>query len=160
MLVLELFTILGFGAIAFQDLKERMVSWVLFPMVAILLATMHLYHHMWDYFIFFSLTNILIVTGVLTILFLYIRLIRGKRFLNTSFGLGDILFMYAFALGFPTVTFLVLFAGSIFFSLLGFVIITYFSRTNTVPLAGLMGLFLAAIMVLRLFTNQFSLYLI
>lgn len=160
MLLLEVVTILGFGAIAFQDLRERLVHWVLFPIIGILLAALHLQHTKFEFFLFFSFFNVLLITGILLILWLYTKYIKKKGFINTSFGLGDVLFLYAFALGFPTVTFILLFACSLCFSLLAFVILNYFDHKGTVPLAGLMGIFLGAIFLWNVFTHQFSLYLV
>jgi hypothetical protein len=158
--MLELAAILGFGTIAFQDLKERMVHWVLFPIMGLLLAALQLQHISWEFVLFFGLANTALVSGVLLLLFLYTKYIGKKKFLNHSFGLGDVLFMYAFALGFPMVTFIVLFSCSLCFSLLGFVVLNYFVKTETVPLAGFMGIFLGMVLLWNLFTDAFTLYLI
>lgn len=159
-MILQLFTIVGFAIIAFQDLKERMVHWILFPVLGILLGWTHFRNTDGNFFWFSLGFNLVIVTALITILWLYTKLIRRKGFLNTSFGLGDILFLYAFALGFPPLSFIVLLAASICFSLLAFVILNYFNKEETVPLAGLMGIFLGVILILNLFTSSFSPYLI
>jgi len=82
------------------------------------------------------------------------------EFLNVSFGLGDLLFFYALAFGFPTVTFLVLFVLSILFSLFVFALLKTKKGTETVPLAGLMGLFLTGVLLVSFFPNAPSLYLL
>lgn len=102
--------------------------------------------------------NIFMVSSILGILFLYTKFIRGMEFLNVSFGLGDVLFFYAFAMGFPTITFLILFVCSIIFSLT----ITFFRgkeyNVNGVPLAGLMSLFLIVIFSFGFIPSMPSLY--
>jgi len=158
-LILQLFTILGFTLIAFQDLKERMVHWILFPIVGVLLAHTHFRNTDINFFLFSIGINLLTISALLTILWAYTKFIKKNKFLNTSFGLGDVLFLYAFALGFPPLSFIVLLASSICFSLLAFVILNYFKKEETVPLAGFMGIFLGTILILNLLTNSFSLYL-
>lgn len=159
-LILQLLTVLGFGIIAFQDVKERMVHWVLFPICGTLLALLHWENSSLEFFLFSVASNFFVVSVLLLLLWMYTRLLRKTRFLNTSFGLGDILFLYAFSLGFPPMTFIVLLACSICFSLLAFIILNYFKREETVPLAGFMGIFLMFILVTNVFTTGFSLYLI
>ncbi len=158
MWIFQLAACLSFGAIAVQDIRERMVQWMLFPLAGIFLALAHLQHTTLLLFLISCGANILLVTAVLLLLWGYTRYFRKKRFLNTSFGLGDILFFYAFALGFPTLTFTILFAAAIVFSLLAFVILRYLKESETVPLAGFMGIFLMVTFLLQLFTPGISLY--
>lgn len=85
-------------------------------------------------------------------------MIRGMKFLNVSFGLGDILFFYAFALGFPTATFLILFVSSILFSLMVSLIQKKKKTESGIPLAGLMSLFLVFAFSIEFLPNLPSLY--
>lgn len=145
--------------ITFQDLKERMVYWVLFPILGALLGVLYIHHSTMGHFYTFSLMNIVLVTTIVSILYLYTRFIARMRFLNVSFGLGDLLFFYALALGFPTYTFIILFVSAILFSLLVFLISKSNNEMKTIPLAGLMGLFLIGVVLLSFFPNSPSLYL-
>ncbi|MFC4221155.1 hypothetical protein [Flagellimonas marina] len=160
MLVLELLAMAGCSVIAFQDFRERAVLWICFPIVALLLAGIHMAHVGMELFTFFALGNVILVSCVLLTLFLVTRYFFKKRFLDVSFGLGDMLFMYAFALGFPTMTFILLFVGSIFFSLISFTLLRSVKKMETVPLAGLMGVYLIAIFLLDQFPFSPSLYII
>lgn len=146
--------------IAYQDLRERAVSWVLFPLVGVLLAYLYLNNTSLGQYSVFVLTNILLVSMMLLILFLYTKHIAKMKFLNVSFGLGDLLFFYAFALGFPTVTFIVLFVGSILFSLTIFLLSKSKQKLDTIPLAGLMGFFLIGVILASFIPNVPSLYLL
>mgnify|MGYP006910662882 CR=1 FL=1 len=148
------------SAIAYQDLKEREVVWILFPVLALLLSALHIFNTQWHQFLLFSLTNILLVSGVLLLLFLYTKHLTRKKFINTSFGLGDLLLFYAFSLGFPTVTFVLLFVGAILFSLMVFVLFKTRYNPNTVPLAGLMGIFIITVFIVSFLPNIPSLYII
>lgn len=159
-LVLKILVILGCTLIAFQDFKERAVTWTLFPIVGILMVTMYLVTVDFAQVYPFVLTNLFIVSLIVLLLWAYTRYISKMEFLNVSFGLGDLLFFYAFAIGFPTITFLILFVAAIVFSLVVFL----FAKTNdndeTIPLAGLMSTFLGVILMVSFFPESPSLYLL
>ncbi len=141
--VLKLLLISGLGAIAWQDFRERQVLWFLFPIIALLFAALHyLLAVDWRVFLNQLAINWVLVSCIVSILFIYTKLITKKRFLDHSMGLGDVLFLFAFATGFPTISFVVLLVCSILFSLLAFVIFKRRMESDTVPLAGFMGLFL------------------
>lgn len=160
MLLLQLFTMTGFAVVAFQDFKERAITWILLPILGILLASLHIWHVGIEFFWFFALANILLISCVLLVLWLCTKYLFKKAFLDVSFGLGDMLFFYAFALGFPTFTFIILFVSAIGFSLIAFTILRIFRKTDSVPLAGLMALYLIGVVLFSFFPNSPSLYLI
>lgn len=160
MLALQLFTMITCGIIAVQDFQERKVLWICFPIAAILLATLHLNHVGFLPFLYATLTNIFLVSCVLLLLWLVTKFILKKGFLNVSFGLGDMLFMYAFAMGFPSITFTLLFVASIGFSLMAFTLMKILGNMETVPMAGLMGIFLIATILMEHLPSSPSLYLL
>jgi hypothetical protein len=121
---------------------------------------MHWHNRGWNQFIDGAIWNLVVVSAIIGILFLYTRFISRKKFLNHSFGLGDLLFFYAFSLGFPTFTFILLFSTSILFTALIFIFYRSQRPLATVPLAGLMSLFLVLTLLLSLFSFTPSLYLI
>tara|TARA_R110000782_G_scaffold160725_1_gene252819 strand:+ start:1323 stop:1808 length:486 start_codon:yes stop_codon:yes gene_type:complete len=143
--IIKIALILVLGLIAFQDIRDQKVNWILFPITAILLFTIYQNNTTINLSYTYLAMNILMVTSILGILFIYTKYIRGMEFLNVSFGLGDVLFFYAFALGFPTLTFLILFVCSIVFSLIITLFKTKEYNTTGIPLAGLMSLFLIVI---------------
>lgn len=145
---------------AIQDFRERAVSWILFPLLAGALSILHFESSAPEQFLVFIISNILLVSAIVLILFLYTRVILHKAFLNTSFGLGDLLFFYAFALGFPTFTFILLFVGAVLFSLLAFLVTKLSGDSKLVPLAGFMSLFLIAVILASLLPQTPSLYLL
>nr|WP_286943708.1 hypothetical protein [Allomuricauda sp.] len=83
-----------------------------------------------------------------------------QKFLNHAFGLGDVLFLCAFAMGFPTVTFIILLVFSLLFSLIVCSVLKLFFELDTVPLAGLMGVFLIVTLLLSFHPDFPSLYII
>lgn len=150
---------MGLGLVVYQDVRERMVHWVLFPILA--MAMGYLYSerigtHQYALMVF---ANLLLVTSILSILYLYTKYLRGKEFLNVSFGLGDLLFFLAFALGFPTITFLILFTSSILFSLSIFLAMKKINGEKNAPLAGLMSFFLIMIYMISFLPSSPSLYI-
>ncbi len=157
-LLLKIATIICCAVIALQDFRERAVQWVLFPLLALTMTWLYLENAPYDQYLMFVFVNVLVVTVILLILYLYTKHIARMKFLNVSFGLGDLLFFYAFALGFPTLTFIILFVGSIFFSLMVFWFSLRRQNKDTIPLAGLMGLFLIGIHLASFVPNLPSLY--
>lgn len=158
MILLQILLIASFGLIAFQDFKERAVVWFLFPIAAILLAAICLLHISWQQYAILVFTNGILVSCILLILFIYTKYIARKAFINVSFGMGDLLFFYALAIGFPTITFIVLFAGSIIFSAIAHTFAM--KKQNTVPLAGLMSIFLIGVVLFSFVPNTPSLFII
>jgi len=148
------------AVIAFQDFKERMVSWILFPITGVLLALLYIWNTSFEQFYPFVFTNMLLISVIVLVLFLYTTYIARMKFLNVSFGLGDLLFFYAFALGFPTLTFLILFVGSVLFALAVFMLSKTKQDDESVPLAGLMGFFLIVVLLASFFPNAPSLYML
>lgn len=139
------------GIIVFQDFKERQVLWFLFPLTAFLLGALHVVQvGDWNLFAYHCILNGTVVTGMITLVWLYTTAIAKKEFLGHSIGLGDLLFFYALALGFPTLSFIVLFTGALLFSLLAYLIIKNRLPIKTVPLAGLMSLFVIAVLCCHL----------
>ena len=155
----QIIVLLVLGLIAYQDVRERMVHWILFPALA--LAMGYLYSerigiHQYALLVF---ANLLLVTSIISILYLYTKYLRGMEFLNVSFGLGDLLFFLAFALGFPTLTFLVLFTSSIIFSLSIFLVMKKINIEKNAPLAGLMSFYLIIVYMISFLPSTPSLYI-
>lgn len=144
--------------ITYQDFKWRAVIWVLFPILASLLSYLNFIHQGTQFFGVSSLTNLILVTIILGILYLYTRLILKKPFYNISLGLGDILLFYVLALSFPTVTFIVIFTSSTIFALLFFLVINRKKNHTTVPLAGLMSLYLIGVFFFDIILSPYQLY--
>tara|TARA_R110002050_G_scaffold215801_1_gene351943 strand:- start:524 stop:985 length:462 start_codon:yes stop_codon:yes gene_type:complete len=151
--------LLVLGLIAYQDVRERMVHWILFPALA--LAMGYLFSerigiHQYALLVF---ANLLLVSSIISILYLYTKYLRGMEFLDVSFGLGDLLFFLAFALGFPTLTFLILFTSSILFSLSIFLGMKKINGEKNAPLAGLMSFYLIIVYMISFLPSTPSLYI-
>lgn len=145
MIWLNCILILCLSVIAYQDFKSKTVSWILFPILAIVGGIAHKHHATWIAFGISIGINLALVALVVLVLFLYAKYKINKPFLEAVFGLGDVLMLLAFAFLFPTLSFLNFFVFSLLFSLIISLFLRFNRGTSTVPLAGLIGLFLIAV---------------
>ncbi len=160
MLLLKIIIISVLIIIMYQDLKDREVTWFIFPILIGLLGLLHYHHTQRINFLYAILINAGILVVIMGLLYLY-TLIKIKRpFFEEVFGVGDLLFFVALAIGFPTMTFIVLFVFSLIFSLLVWLMIKKKAKHNTVPLAGYMSVFLTMTFIMQWITNTLALYLI
>jgi len=148
------------GIMGYQDFKTRAVYWFLFPILAICLGTLHYFDTEKEVFLLNIGFGLTIITAIVIILYLYTQYISKKKFLNYSIGLGDLLLFYVFAIAFPPYTFIVLFSSSIIFSFLSFLFFKNKVFKETIPLAGLMSIFLGLVIGYSLLYNNPSLYLV
>ncbi len=157
-MMLQLLSAVGLGIMAYQDMRDREVSWLLFPLLGISLGLTFGLQVGLTVFFYATLLNLALVTVMVALLWAITTFIFKKPFLDVSFGLGDLLLLYVFALGFPTMTFVFLLVGSLLFSLLAFMLMKLVLQSQTVPLAGLMGVFLIAMILLSWMPGTPSLY--
>lgn len=152
--IILLSTLLG---ILYQDFKARKVFLWLLVLVHFLFGFLHFRQSLIEPFLMTISINIGIVFVIMFVLFLYSKF-KLKLALQHTFGLGDLLFFLAVAVGFPTLTFIVLFSFSLFFSLLLYLVLKNNLKHNTVPLAGLQAIFFSLIFLLHWTTNFINLY--
>lgn len=147
-MLLYLITYVVLAVIIYQDITSRAVYWFLFPLLALVLGGLFLKYYPEPSAILHAiLLNGILVSIILITLFLYTKLIAGQKFLNHSFGMGDLLLFYALCVGFPTVTFVFLLATCLAFSLITFTALKSKLKDKSVPLAGLMGFCLFCILM-------------
>lgn len=156
---LKIFLIIFLGIIFYQDIKFREVYWFLFPIIGILMSLIFIKATILNYFLLNIYFNIALVSFIVFILFLCSKIVFKKKFLNHSFGLGDLLFFFSFSLGFPSVTFIILFTFSILFSLLMHLILKSQKQIKTVPLAGFMSAFLIFVYLYTLVSDNQLIFL-
>lgn len=145
-----------------QDLRDREVYAFLFPFLGILGSYLFFINSNFDYYLVSLGINILMVTIILLLNYLFSRFIMKKHFLREALGIGDILFFIAFAVSFPTVAFINFFVFSILFTFtLHFVSSRMAKQKNEyVPLAGYMSLFLMSVYTVNWFSCYDSIYLL
>ena len=154
MIVLKIIIIVIFGIVLWQDYKERMVHWFLYPFIGVL--GFYIQKSQIDYTTLFmnSLVNITLVTTILIVLYIYSKLILKKKLINESIGIGDVLLFFSLCFCFSIISFLVLFVFSLVFSLfVHFIISQKKTGFKTIPLAGYMSLFFGSVYGASLFFN-------
>lgn len=159
--VLKLILILILILIFFQDYKDRLVYWFLYPLVGVLGFCIQLFYYSWQSIIAESLINLIFILLLISISFLFAKVVSKKKFLNESIGAGDIFLFLVLTVLFPVLTFSVLFVISMLFALLIHLVLTYKKEKKaTVPLAGYMSLFYGFIYMVTFFTTKNILFTI
>jgi hypothetical protein len=138
-------------AIFYQDTKDRLVLWFLYPIVGIMSYFIQASAIGYILALVNSLINLAFTTLILLVLFVYSRFKLKTDFVNGSMGLGDILLFIALSFTFSSVAFLILLVFSLLFSLVMHAIFKNRSQHGNVPLAGYISLFFAAIYLMSLF---------
>ncbi len=145
MLFLKSLILFNLGFISFQDLKNREVYWFLFPLLIILLGYLHYSNTSQINFVISSGINLVLIFSIIAILYIYTLLKIKRPFFSEVFGIGDALLFIAIALAFPTITFVIIFVFSIFFSLAVWIILKNTLKHKTIPLAGYISIFMILI---------------
>ena len=137
---------MSFLAVFYQDLKERRVTWFIFPLIATCAAFLLYYHIPEGVFYITILINLIFICVMFLAIYFYSRF-RIKKNMSQTFGLGDGLMFLALTFTFPNLSFLILFVFSLIFSLLLFLATKSRSKFQTVPLAGYMSLFFSIVYI-------------
>ncbi len=132
--------------ILIQDVKERQVYWFLFPIVGLCCGVLYYKSTLPELFQIAILMNAFFVSILLLIVFLYSKF-KLKTNLRNTFGLGDVLIFIALSFSFSTVSFLVIFIFSLFFSLALHLVFKKKKKGITIPLAGYISLFFAFVYI-------------
>ncbi len=157
--IILLLLIVCLSAIAYQDFKEREVSVFLFVLAVFFGISLFYLNAYMNFLLMNAGVNIFVITIIASVLYIYARF-KMKKNLTETIGIGDLFFFFFLALSFPTMTFLVLFSTSLFFSLFLFLILKPNLKDKTVPLAGLQSLFLGIVLVINGLFNIINLYAI
>ncbi len=178
-ILLKVIALASLLAIFYQDQKERRVFLGLFIIICLTFGVLHITTVGWYQFVISLLFNFGITAILLGVLAGYSKLRMPSVSFLQVFGLGDILFIVALALGFSTLSFITLLVFGLVFSLvlhqvwLGMLsqkrtktqVKQDLTPTNgsielskTVPLAGYLALFFAGVLLvhwLGFYTNLY-----
>lgn len=132
--------VLVFILVFVQDIRERKVFWFLFPIVGVLVGILHFQSTLPELFWISVLLNMAFVALLLIVVYLYSKF-KLKVTIKETFGLGDALLFVALVFTFSTVSFLIIFIGSLLFSLVLHMLTKKSNKATDVPLAGYMSLF-------------------
>ncbi|MDD7886024.1 hypothetical protein [Flavivirga sp. 57AJ16] len=132
----------------FQDFKERLVYWFLFPIIGLLCAWLFYNNTLPELFYNALKMNLAFILIFVLIISLYAKLKLKTSILKTV-GLGDLLLFVAVSFICTTVSFIVLFISALIFSLVLHLALSKNKKVMTVPLAGYMSLFFLAIYLVQ-----------
>lgn len=137
--------------VAVEDIRSKEVSLIFLLGLILLGGFVHFYHQEAMLFWVYTGTNLLLLSFILGLLYLYAKL-KLKQSLLSGLGSGDILFFIFLAVSFSPTVFLVLYVGSLLLSLgISFVLKP---DKNKIPLAGYQSIF----MILFLIANTLFKY--
>jgi hypothetical protein len=158
----KILLLLTLSIIFYQDFKERRVWAFLFLLFGLLGSYLFYRDSEWEFYKLSILINLGIIIIVLLMNYLFARFILKKRFLKEALGLGDVLFFLAFAISFPTVTFINFFVFSILFTFVFHIVLKNVSISwhKNPPLAGCMSLFLIAVYLTKWLGLYESIYVL
>jgi hypothetical protein len=150
--IANILILLSLTVIAFQDFKQRQISWFLIPLALtgfVCKAVFYQNNVVHDFL--FNASFILLQLICLTIYFS----VKNKRFLNildTYLGLGDILFLVVVCTVFSPVNFILFYLCSMILTLIGVLLYNSFAtkRTADVPLAGSMAAILLVLVIVTI----------
>lgn len=127
---------------AYQDFKEREISWLLIPITLGLGITKAILDKVNPIEL---VASTLFLSGLLLLVYL-VFVIKYKtfklNFTNEFLGLGDILFFYAIIPFFGFNVYILVFTGGLIFSLVSHFIYSIIHKSKSIPLAGWFSIFL------------------
>lgn len=139
-LFLEVLLVVLLLLVFVQDLKYRAIH-IALPLFIGILAGYVFFQRDLDYRIL--IRSLLFLTLTFSALYLYLRIRRGPSFqFFENIGKGDLLYFLAVIPLFSTANYILYFISGMLFSILGFMVIQYVSKSNLIPLAGLLALYL------------------
>lgn len=147
LLIVKIILLIVLVLISYQDFKDKQVWAFLFPVYALCGTLLFFEASQSNIYLLNIVINLSFISIILLVSFTVAKFVFKKKFLNSSIGLGDILFFVAFAISFPSISFLNFFTFSILFALLlvGVRGLLSSSKFRSVPLAGCMSLFLIGV---------------
>jgi hypothetical protein len=160
--LLKAILIILLGIVFIQDYKNQLVSWYLFPLIALLFG-INFYEAVgrdYLYLLYSIMFNLCLILIILLLLSIYSNLKMKRKFINNTFGLGDVFMLLSLALGFPSYTFIILLVMGILFALGCYLLLKANYEYETIPLAGYLSLFFAIILLSTYLPFFPSVYLI
>ena len=144
-------TLLLLGALAFQDFRERKISWFLLPLLFFSLvfsAVNALPVKELAFYFSVNFSFILLQVAVLTIYF-SIRKKKITHIANHYIGMGDLLFFVVICAAFSPVNFIIFYCASLVVSLLSILLFYLIARRQIkeIPLAGIFSVVLMLLLI-------------
>jgi hypothetical protein len=152
-LVVQILLLLLLGLTFFQDWKFRAVHWILFPLIA-LDACLIFFMQQGDWKV--TGLNLTFVFIVISVLFIYVS-VREQKWTNifkAHFGIGDVLFLIAIIPLFGNTNYILFFISGMVISMLLHFGISLIKKSETIPLAGYLAVYLIGLKLISFLTDQ------
>ncbi len=159
--LIETSSLIILGFLAYQDFKQREISWILIPLLIILHAIISIRSISLENAVLYFLINSGFILLQLLFLTVYFS-VKNRAFtniINTYLGIGDIWFFVVLALAFSPVNFILFYLGSLFLTMIGFLVWKGLSKSSEkeIPLAGVMAVGLMGCFVYK-WVSGFDMY--
>lgn len=160
-LLITLLLIATLTIVVVQDFRERMISWLLVPVLFILFSVNGLLESSIKEVAAGFAINLAFIVLQLLVLTIYFSA-RKKKLVNiidTLLGLGDVLLFIVLCAAFSPVNYFIFYLGSLLLTILGFGAYKALKgRSTTIPLAGAMSIGMIILLCTRLFAESSCLY--
>lgn len=144
--------------IVYQDFKYRLISWWILP-ILLLLVLLGQNSQSYYQIVINSAINIsfLLLQYILLSLYFSFKNKAWVKLTHQHIGWGDLWFLLIIAFAFPSLHFILIYVGGLFFSLLLYMILKSFKLLvqETVPLAGTFSIYLILLQLVAYF-NEYN----
>jgi hypothetical protein len=164
MLIFDVPLLLLFAIIAYQDFRQREVSWYLFPITFIVIVLRALSElELYQLYNYFGI-NLLFITLQIAVLFI-VYAIKNKKItniINRYIGMGDLILFILLCASFSPILFGVFLLTSLILLTISFSIIQKISNIKngktTVPLAGGLSVAYIFVTITGIICTRFNVY--
>lgn len=146
---------------AFQDFKQREISWFLIPIAFVGFFYAAMYNNAFEVVLKDVVFNLIFIIVQIILLTIYMSVKNKKlvNIVNTYIGIGDILFFAVIAAAFSPFNFIIFYLASTILTLLGFVLISMVKKSaKEIPLAGSMASVMLILMILNFCLPNLNFY--
>jgi hypothetical protein len=148
---INLILILMLAVICISDFKYRSFHWIIIPILAILFFFKEIQFVNFNFIFHKFLKNLSFLSIQFAALTFYFSIVNRKfvNVIDSYIGLGDILFMIVLCLNFSFISYVFFILGSLVISVLvySFLLLTKKNQKKEIPLAGIMSLLLAFVLM-------------
>lgn len=162
MFLLDFITVIILAIIIYQDFKIKAISWYLLPVLFIPVIIKGLQYLCFQLLLQYFLINIVFVLLLFIGVTIYYSIKNKKltNIINTSIGLGDILFFIVLCSTFSTINFIIFILITLILISIIYGILIYLLKISDkrIPLAGNMAIFLIILILLNFIVKVFNFY--
>lgn len=146
--------------IAYQDYRYRAVSWILFPLLAVLFGVLTFICGNAFLLVIYTLTNLVFLSLNMAILALYFifRKVTIRSLFTVYLGIGDLLFFCCLCFLFNPKRYILFYLVSLILAAIAFSLIRLVKKKTSIPLAGFQSIVLICLFLVQLCDSQVNLF--